>query len=148
MPIIDKIASLVGGNIAEGVADIVRLFKVDPNVALANQTELQKIAFELQGKVIDSITAQTQVNLAEAQSKSVFVAGWRPWIGWVCGTAFAYAFVVQPLLTFVLVACHSTFDPNKLPKLDLAQMTPVLLGMLGLAAARTVEKVNGVETGH
>jgi hypothetical protein len=66
-----------GGNIADGVANIIKLFKIDPNVALANQTELAKLQFDLQGKMLDTITAQTQVNLAEAQSKSIFVAGWR-----------------------------------------------------------------------
>jgi hypothetical protein len=148
VPIIDSIASALGGNIATGVGDIIKLFKIDPTVALQNQTELTKIQFDLQGKIIDSVTAQIQVNLAEAQSKSLFVAGWRPWIGWVCGVAFAYAFVLQPLLTFGLVACHVKFDVTQLPKFDISQMMPVLLGMLGLATARTVEKINGINAGQ
>jgi hypothetical protein len=146
--IVSGLASLVGGNIASGIADVVKLFKVDPNLALQEQEKLAEIQFNLQGKILDSVTAQAQVNLAEAQSKNIFVAGWRPFVGWVCGSAFAYAFIIQPLLTFIFVATKSTFNPATLPKLDISQMMPVLLGMLGLAAARTVEKVNGISDGH
>ena len=66
----------------------------------------------------------------------------------MCGVAFAYAFVLQPFLTFALVAARVNFDAAKLPVLNISEMLPVLLGMLGLAAARTVEKVNGVDVGH
>lgn len=147
-----NLQDIIGGSITDGVAKIISLFKVDPNLALQHQVELEKLQFDLQTKILDATAqqaiAQNQVNLAEAQSKSTFVAGWRPFIGWVCGSAFAYAFILQPLLTFILVATHSTFDTAKLPNLDISQMLPVLLGMLGLAAARTVEKVNGVDSGH
>lgn len=96
--------------------------------AIADDTELKK--------------AQMAINQAEAASNSTFVAGWRPFIGWVCGSAFAYAFVIQPLLTFVLAASNVHTQP--LPVVSLDSMMPVLLGMLGLGGMRSFEKYKGV----
>lgn len=84
---------------------------------------------------------QAQTNTAEAGSENVFVSGWRPFIGWVCGTAFAYKFVVQPVLIFGLLASGSTFDPKTLPVLDWTEMSTVLMGILGLGGMRTFEKI-------
>lgn len=151
MTILDSITSALGGNILTGVSDIIKLFKVDPAVALANQTQLEEIKLKMisdsAAAVASQLHDQALIDQTEAASQKLFVSGWRPWIGWVCGVAFAYAFVLQPLLTFVLVAFNSSFDYKRLPSLDLSQMLPVLLGMLGLAAARTVEKVNGINSG-
>jgi hypothetical protein len=144
--ILTGITNALGGNIATGIADIIRLFKVDPNVALQQQEQLAQIQASIINKSMDSITAQIQVNQTEAANKSIFIAGWRPFIGWICGSAMAYKFVVQPLLVFILVATHSTFDASRLPVLDWAEMSTVLLGMLGLAGARTWEKLNGVSS--
>lgn len=96
--------------------------------AIADDTELKK--------------AQMAINQAEAESNSTFVAGWRPFIGWVCGSAFAYAFVVQPFLTFLLAALNVHTQP--LPTVSLDSMMPVLLGMLGLGGMRSFEKYKGV----
>jgi hypothetical protein len=85
--------------------------------------------------------AQLAVNAAEAQHDSLFVAGWRPFIGWVCGLAFGWAFLVQPLLSFILAAFGVSVD---IPVLDLSAMMPVLMGMLGLGAMRSWEKKEGV----
>ena len=146
--IISELGNLVGGNLADGISKIISLFKVDPNVALQHQVELAKIQADIQSKILDGIQAQTAVNEKEAASSSVFVAGWRPWIGWVCGAAFAYAFVFQPFFTFMLAATHSPIDPKTLPTVDLSNLLPVLLGMLGLAGMRSYEKVQGVPNTH
>lgn len=87
--------------------------------------------------------AQEAINQQEASSSSLFVAGWRPFVGWCCGVAFCYAFIVQPFLTFLLVAFHVQFDPALLPKLGIAEMMPVLLGMLGLGTMRSYDKAQG-----
>lgn len=123
------------------------LDRVLPDKAQSNAAKAALVEMQLKGD-LDAAAAQVQTNIVEAQSKSTFVAGWRPFVGWVCGVAFAYAFIVQPLLQFILVALHSTFDVTKLPQLSMAEISPVLLGMLGLGAARTVEKVMGVNAGH
>tara|TARA_R100000951_G_scaffold114161_3_gene117844 strand:- start:11853 stop:12254 length:402 start_codon:yes stop_codon:yes gene_type:complete len=84
---------------------------------------------------------QLEVNKAEAQSRNVFIAGWRPFIGWTCGFAMAYNYVLQPILIFVL----AQFDYLvQLPGLDLSEMMPVLMGMLGLGGLRSFEKYKGI----
>lgn len=87
---------------------------------------------------------QAEVNKVEAASNSLFVAGWRPFIGWVCGGAFAYKFLLQPMLIFVLVASGSSFDYTDLPVLDWSEMGTILLGMLGIGGMRSLEKIRGV----
>lgn len=87
---------------------------------------------------------QNEINAEEAKNENIFVSGWRPFIGWICGGAFAYKFVIQPFLIFLLLASHSAFDYHNLPNLDWAEMSSVLLGLLGLGGLRTFEKVKGV----
>ncbi len=86
----------------------------------------------------DVTMAQIEVNKIEAGSQSVFVAGWRPAIGWVCGGAYAYQFVMQPFMVFVLQAFGNTI---LLPHLDMGELSMVLFGMLGLGALRSFDKV-------
>jgi hypothetical protein len=86
--------------------------------------------------------SQIEVNKAEAASGSIFKGGWRPFIGWVCGFAFAYHFIVQPILIFGSAAAGISLPP--LPEFDMSQMMPVLLGMLGLGGLRTFEKQKGI----
>ena len=86
--------------------------------------------------------AQIEVNKAEAASNSVWKGGWRPFVGWVCGTAFAYHFVIQPLAIFV-VAAYGMEIPE-LPDFDMGQLMTVLMGMLGLGGLRSFEKSKGV----
>ena len=84
---------------------------------------------------------QLEVNKEEAKSRNVFIAGWRPFIGWTCGVALAYNYVIQPMATFGLAQIDYLVA---LPPLDLSEMMPVLLGMLGLGGLRTFEKFKGV----
>ena len=86
--------------------------------------------------------AQIEVNKAEAASGSLFKGGWRPFIGWVCGLAFAYHFILQPLLVFIL-ATFSIALPD-LPEFDMGTLLPVLGGMLGIGGLRTYEKHKGI----
>jgi hypothetical protein len=86
--------------------------------------------------------AQVEVNKAEASSGSVWKGGWRPFVGWVCGTAFAYHFVIQPLAIFV-VAAYGMEIPA-LPEFDMGQLMTVLMGMLGLGGLRSFEKYKHV----
>lgn len=123
------------------------LDRVLPDKAQAAAAKAQLLESEVQGEFNTAI-AQINVNTQEAQSKSVFVAGWRPFVGWVCGASFAWTFALQPALVFILLAFHSSFDVSKLPKLDISEMMPVLLGMLGLAGMRSYEKVNGIQAGQ
>lgn len=86
---------------------------------------------------------QNETNKAEAASGSLFVAGWRPFVGWVCGAALAFQYLVRPLLTAAASAFHM---PNfVLPGLD-DNLWQLMLGMLGMGGLRTFEKLNGVQS--
>lgn len=135
--------SLTGiGEIATAVKGVVDKFLPDKS-----EEEKNKLALELAQLQFDQVvtSAQIDTNKAEAGNASVFVAGWRPFIGWVCGSAFAWTFVFAPMIAY---AARLSGNPVELPNLDLSQLSPVLMGMLGLGAMRTVEKVKGINTGH
>jgi len=85
---------------------------------------------------------QLDVNKIEAGHRSRFVAGWRPFVGWVCGVALAWHFVVAPLLTFVFAYLGA--DLPQLPVFDMDALMTVLLGLLGLGGLRTFEKAKGL----
>ena len=86
--------------------------------------------------------AQVEINKLEAQHREIFVAGWRPFIGWVCGVALAYNFIVRDIVAWVL----TTFDATATapPELAMTHLMTVLMGMLGLGGMRTYEKLKGV----
>ncbi len=109
----------------------------DQKNALAHEiaTLAQKQAHEAQ-------LAQVEVNKQEAQHRSIFVAGWRPFVGWVCGIALAYHFVLAPIILFS-VSITGVQIPE-LPSFNMETLTTVLLGMLGLGGLRSFEKYKGV----
>jgi hypothetical protein len=88
------------------------------------------------------VQSQLDINKVEAASTSVFVAGWRPFIGWVCGSACAWNWILLPVAKF---GCAYLAHPLNLTPADLTEMWPLLMGMLGLGAMRTVEKIKGAE---
>ena len=90
----------------------------------------------------EALLAQLEINKAEAASGSIFKGGWRPAVGWVCASAFAYHFVLQPILLFV-VALTGTELPT-LPEFDMSTLLPVLGGMLGIGGLRSYEKKQGL----
>jgi len=91
----------------------------------------------LKGKEIDPqklIELQAEINKIEAQHRTIFVAGWRPFIGWVCGVALAYNFILRDLLVWFI-------GPEQVPPaLQMEHLMTVLIGMLGLGGMRTFEK--------
>ena len=97
------------------------------------------IAFELatmaEKHAQELAKGQLEVNKTEAAHKSLFVAGWRPAIGWICGMALLYSTILAPILGIWFTV----------PPVDSALLTSVLMGMLGLGAMRTVEKAKGVQ---
>jgi len=105
--------------------------------------EVQKAEIALQEKAIDaSIVARVHdTNIAEAQHRSVFVAGWRPFIGWVGGMALVYSFLVYPIFLWVNAIFWNVTPP---PSLDDEFLFNIILAMLGVAGMRTFEKYKGV----
>lgn len=102
-----------------------------------NQQALQEIQLAAQADA-----NQVEVNKIEAGSSSLFIAGWRPFIGWTCGAAFAYSFVLQPLLAFII--SNYAGKEALLPNFDMDALNTVMFGMLGLSASRSIEKIKGV----
>ena len=85
--------------------------------------------------------AQTEINKAEAAHKSIFVAGWRPFIGWVCGVGIAWSMVVQPVAQWAMIAWG---DGTELPTIDTSYLMELVTAMLGMSGLRTFEKLRGV----
>jgi hypothetical protein len=129
---------LTDGLFKFGAALIERIFP-DPEQRAKAEIELLKLQqagqlAELAAEV-ELAKAQTDINIEEAKHASIFVSGWRPFIGWVCGGALAFQFVGRPIITGFGVEFGS---------LDITDLITVLLGMLGLGGLRTYEKLKGV----
>lgn len=86
--------------------------------------------------------AQVEVNKAEAKHRSIFVAGWRPFVGWICAVALGYHFVLHPIILFG--AGWAGVEIPELPAFDMDSLMTVLLGMLGLGGLRSYEKSKGL----
>lgn len=112
--------------------------KIWPDPAIRAQYLLK--AQELDNQLM---AGQLAINQSEATNENLFVAGWRPFIGWVCGLAFAYHFILQPAVTYgVAIYGHKI----ELPVFDMRTLDEVLMGMLGFGALRTGEKMG--DKGH
>lgn len=128
----------IGGKVID------RLF---PDPSQAATAKLELIRLQQTGELaqlsasLDIAKGQLAINQTEAASASLFVAGPRPFIMWVCGFAFAYKFILAPAAAFALTAFG---HPITLPVLDFTEMSTVLMGLLGLGGLRTVEKIKGV----
>jgi hypothetical protein len=86
------------------------------------------------------LQGQLDTNKMEAASPKMFVAGWRPFIGWICGSGLGIQFIVNPIFTWIAALAK---HPVQFPSLDLGTLMTLLFGMLGLGAMRTYEKTNG-----
>ncbi len=113
------------GQLAKDIREAVKGKELDPNAQLEMASKLAEV--------------QTKINEAEASHRSVFVAGWRPFIGWVCGIGLGYAVFLEPLLRFTFTVKGWTIE---FPEINTNVTMQVLLGMLGLAGARSYEKKN------
>ena len=129
------LASLIGP--VTGLLDKVIEDK-DQKAALAHE-----IATMSDQHAQEALMGQLEINKAEASSGSLFKGGWRPFIGWVCGFAFAYHFVLQPLIVFGVTAAG--VDMPELPSFDMGRLLTVMMGMLGLGGLRSVEKLKKIE---
>lgn len=96
----------------------------------------------LEDNNIKLVLAQTEINLEEAKSSNWFISGWRPYVGWICGTAFGYVGLVEPFLRFVATVIFGY--TGAFPVIDTSLTMQVLFGLLGLGALRSLDKKNGV----
>ena len=115
------------GSLAKDIREAVKGKELDPNKQLDIAAKLAEV--------------QTKINEAEATHRSVFVAGWRPFIGWVCGLGLLYAVFIEPLLRLVFTVNGWEIE---FPHIDTTITMQVLFGMLGLVGARSYEKKNNL----
>lgn len=111
----------------------------DPTAAAKAQADAMKQIMEFSTQ---ADAAQMEVNKREAESGNLFVAGWRPFVGWVCAAGCAWNWVGLPLGNFILSAALD--HPSTVSPLDLSEMLPLLLGLLGMGGLRSFEKIKGV----
>jgi len=122
------------GQVIEVADKVLGKFIPDKNLKMKLQKEMT-MAFH------DANLAQIQLNKQEAAHKNIFVAGWRPFVGWTCGVALAYHFILSPIIETILIATGVAMD---LPSFEFSQLSSILMGMLGLGGLRTYEKMKGV----
>ena len=113
-------------------------------------TDKERLELQLRAKELDQAIdlAQIEVNKVEAASSSVFVSGWRPYIGWVAGASLTYQFVLYPFMVWVWrlaqVLGHLPAEAAPPPMLDTDALWVILSGLLGIAGMRSFEKTKGV----
>lgn len=115
---------------------LIDRFLPDPEAKRQAEAELLRMAFDGELK---QVLAQLEINAREAQSPSVWVSGWRPYFGWVGGTAFLYVGLLKPLLAW-LAAIKGWPEP---PDVDTEFLWVVVSGLLGIGGLRSIEKVKG-----
>lgn len=116
--------------------------KLFPDPAERDKAQLALLQMQQNGELA-AMTAQTDINKVEAGSVNLFVAGWRPAIGWICGCALAYSAILEPFIRMFAALYGYT---GAFPNIDTTLTMQVLLGMLGLGAMRSFDKVKGVST--
>jgi hypothetical protein len=133
------IADVVKGIFDGAVKPVLDKIIPDAQVRLEAELMYYKQAHEVN-------LGQLAVNKEEAGNQSVFVSGWRPFVGWVCGAGFAYAVIGNDVLNWILriIGGFTGHDIPVLGKPEMGQMFELLVGMLGMGAYRTYEKINGV----
>jgi hypothetical protein len=128
-------------DIGKGIKTLIT-GKLDPEL----EAQIEQKWLELENA---ALAQQNKINEIEAGSASFFVAGWRPAIGWICGFALAFEYIIRPLVQWIVdIARVGQVVALKLPGLDLGLMVPLLAGLLGLGTMRSVEKIKGAQGRH
>lgn len=129
------------GDLIKPVTDIVGEVVVDKDKARELKVRLQELADKADERYHEEMMGQIEVNKEEAKHASIFVAGWRPFIGWVGGIGLAYNFVLAPFIEFVVRANGYV---GVLPTPNSSELMTLVLSMLGVGAMRSYDKKNGV----
>ena len=131
MGLLDNLIQPVSKILDKAIPDQDLKRKLSHEIATMSEKHAQQLAL-----------AQIEVNAAEAASGSLFKGGWRPCIGWICGIAFGYHFVLQPVIIFIVAMIG--MDIPELPSFDMNTLLTVLGGMLGIGGLRSYEKSKGL----
>ena len=130
--------SLPIGEIVKGITNVA-------DELITSKEELRQLS--LKEKELDNqvLLGQMSINQEEAKHKSIFVAGWRPFIGWVGGIALAWKFILYPLMNWILIVSDVQLN-SPIPEIDASELYPIVLGMLGIGAMRSYDKKQGTST--
>jgi len=122
------------GSLAKDVGSVINEFVETPEEKKAAEIILMKV----QQKPDEW---QAKINMVEAKHRTIFVAGWRPFIGWICGVSLGMNFIFFPLMEW-----YSGLWGNELlrPEMDTGALMTLVVSLLGLGASRTYEKMKGV----
>jgi hypothetical protein len=112
-----------------------------PDANQAAEAKLKLLEMQQNGD-LQAIAGQMDINKIEAQNPNIFVSGWRPFIGWVCGVSLTYAALIEPLSRFIAKVIFNYV--GEFPIIDTTLTLQILLGLLGLAGMRSWEKKEGV----
>lgn len=126
---------------ATGVGAVANLASKVLDRVIPDKAQAAAAQLELLKALQEADTSQNEVNAEEAKSSSIFVAGWRPAIGWVCALALAYQYLLVPLGTWGLDLAHIVVPTPPTLSDDLWQL---MFGMLGMGGLRTFEKIKGL----
>jgi len=142
-------AASPASTLVDGASRLIGMFKLSPEVKAQLEAQLTAENIDLEkaqlAAQVAAMQGQLEIDKQEAASTSVFVAGWRPAVGWTCAAALAWEFVIKPFFQFVLIATHHP-PMVPLPTLDTGTLIAGLLApMLGLGSLRTAEKIQGVD---
>lgn len=129
------------GDIIDAVGDLVGEVIVDVDKKKELEFKLQELRDKSDERFHEELMGQIEVNKVEAASTSVFVAGWRPFIGWIGGVGLGWTFVLSP---FVEYASRLFGWKGAMPEVDTESLMMLVLGMLGVGAMRSYEKTKGV----
>ena len=124
-------------SISNTIGTIIDKIWPDKDEAEKAKVRYAELAQAGEFKELDLLLEQIKVNAIEAASEKWWVAGWRPFIGWVCGFALAWQYILMPLGTWIF-ACFGQLI--SMPALEASELMTILLGMLGLGAYRSYDK--------
>ena len=126
---IGKVAGQVVGEVVkEGLGGVNKIL----DTVITNYEERGKIDIAFN-------KLQTDINLLDSKNVSLFVSGWRPMCGWICSFGVGFNYILRPLINYVLAVFYPLVQ--QMESLDMSQLMPLLMGMLGFGALRTYEKV-------
>jgi len=128
------LGKIFGGDTLKTVGNVIDDLHFSGEEKEKLKLQMQEIDAKLKEKQLD-------INKAEASHRSIFVSGWRPFLGWVSGLSIGYVYLFQPILDMILQMFDVKVD---WVVLDLGQLMPLVLGMLGLGGLRSFEKAKGL----
>ena len=139
------VASGAAAGVVQGTLGAIGQTAIDIRTAITGEAPIDATArAELEMKLAEIeasvLLGQAETNKIEAQSTSIFIAGWRPCIGWICAVGIGVEYIIRPVADWIAAMVGKTVET---PALDVGQLIALVVAMLGIAGYRTLEKSSG-----